>query len=363
MISLIANTGIQFHTLDIEIDKKNTHKVYFREWDEFEAAEPSSKKKHLELAHYFSTYDVWVSKKDLSDYGYYVNQLIDKEWEEIKKLENSNQKLQKKADSVPILKEEINIKESNLSMLETEIDALNNKNLKLNTDYNAVKAKLESKEEDLKKSNKQRNDLYSDKTEAESDRDEAMKQKNFIESSLNELFKIYDAPFEEVLTQTSLDRVIMDLKTLNKTPGLNKRNSRLETIKSAKSYFTAKYCLDKKYNSAEINNSLVQLQSISLNSESLNKLKSNLSNYNTKCKKIKLFIKEIEKLNVDSGRKENDGSKNRKSQKMLGLLSSKLIEYGFDEKSYPYLNEKIQELKEAIFDDCNNSVLDFLGKL
>ncbi len=81
MISLIANTGIQFHTFKFSIDiKSGQDKMYFYEW--FDSNENKLK---LDLAHFFSKDDVWVKKKELATYGYLRDGKPTDEWSEIKK--------------------------------------------------------------------------------------------------------------------------------------------------------------------------------------------------------------------------------------------------------------------------------------
>jgi len=50
MISLIANSGIQFHTKKVSVDLNDAAgKMYFREW-----FDTKDKKLKLELAHFFA---------------------------------------------------------------------------------------------------------------------------------------------------------------------------------------------------------------------------------------------------------------------------------------------------------------------
>jgi len=91
-MNLIANSGIQYFTTQIEINLNDNFKMYFHEW--FDIEEEQLK---LEIAHFFSEDDIWVRKHDLADLGYL--QLRDEEidgktvkagtvvekWEEIKK--------------------------------------------------------------------------------------------------------------------------------------------------------------------------------------------------------------------------------------------------------------------------------------
>ncbi|OQP39819.1 hypothetical protein A4H97_16490 [Niastella yeongjuensis] len=90
MISLIANTGIQFHTEKILIDTGDGRgKMYFYEW--FDSTENKLK---LELAHYYANDDVWVRKKELFTYGYLKDGKVTDEWDvvrrEIQEISKSN---------------------------------------------------------------------------------------------------------------------------------------------------------------------------------------------------------------------------------------------------------------------------------
>ena len=59
-MNLIANTGIQFFTVPLEINLNDNFKMYFHEW--FDMKDEQLK---LEIAHNFSEDEIWVSKKDI----------------------------------------------------------------------------------------------------------------------------------------------------------------------------------------------------------------------------------------------------------------------------------------------------------
>lgn len=77
-MNIIANTGIQLFSLPFEIDFNDNFKMYFYEW--FSMAD---KKLTLELAHFFSSDDVWVKKRDLLALGYLKNGKVTGKWEDI----------------------------------------------------------------------------------------------------------------------------------------------------------------------------------------------------------------------------------------------------------------------------------------
>lgn len=78
-MNLIANTGIQFYTLPLEINLNDNFKMFFHEW--FDVIDQQLK---LEIAHFFSAEDVWIKKFDLSVLGYVMNGKVTKDWENIK---------------------------------------------------------------------------------------------------------------------------------------------------------------------------------------------------------------------------------------------------------------------------------------
>jgi len=59
-MNLIANTGIHYFTIPLEINLNDYFKMYFHEWFDIE-----DEQLKLEIAHYFPEDDVWVSKKDI----------------------------------------------------------------------------------------------------------------------------------------------------------------------------------------------------------------------------------------------------------------------------------------------------------
>ena len=59
-MNLIANTGIQFFTIQLEINLNDNFKMYFHEW--FDVNDEQLK---LEIAHNFTEDEIWVSKKDI----------------------------------------------------------------------------------------------------------------------------------------------------------------------------------------------------------------------------------------------------------------------------------------------------------
>lgn len=77
--SLIANTGIHFLTVPLEINLNNNFKMYFHEW--FDIAEAQLK---LEISYFFSEEETWVKKHDLSLLGYAPNGVVTENWETIK---------------------------------------------------------------------------------------------------------------------------------------------------------------------------------------------------------------------------------------------------------------------------------------
>ena len=89
-MNLIANTGIQFLSIPVRIDRSDNEKMYFHEW--FDGEEGQRK---LEIAHFFADDEVWVKKIDLhrklglapvrGRVGYVENEkFIQYQWEDIK---------------------------------------------------------------------------------------------------------------------------------------------------------------------------------------------------------------------------------------------------------------------------------------
>ena len=68
-MNLIANSGIQYFTFPIEINKEDNFRMYFHEW-----FDDTSQQIKLEIAHYFSDEDIWVKKYDLTNLGYSIFQ-------------------------------------------------------------------------------------------------------------------------------------------------------------------------------------------------------------------------------------------------------------------------------------------------
>lgn len=77
-MNLIANTGIQYYTIPLEINLNSDFKMYFHEWFDTEVAQLK-----LELAHYFSDVDLWVKKSDLSLLGHVNDGEVSDKWDTI----------------------------------------------------------------------------------------------------------------------------------------------------------------------------------------------------------------------------------------------------------------------------------------
>jgi hypothetical protein len=77
-MNLIANTGIQFLTIPLEINLNNNFKMCFHEW-----YDTNDEQLKLEIAHFFSDEEVWVKKRDLADLGYAMNGQVTESWETI----------------------------------------------------------------------------------------------------------------------------------------------------------------------------------------------------------------------------------------------------------------------------------------
>lgn len=67
-MNLIANSGIQFYSTSIDINKNDTFKMYFHEW-----VDSTDYRLKLEIAHLFSDEEVWVPKIHLGRLGLLVN--------------------------------------------------------------------------------------------------------------------------------------------------------------------------------------------------------------------------------------------------------------------------------------------------
>lgn len=87
-MNLVANSGIQYFSIPLEINLNDNFKMYFHEW--FEVEDEQLK---LEIVHNFSEDEIWVKKRDLSLLGYLTEgkvgrvedgKLIPYRWEEIK---------------------------------------------------------------------------------------------------------------------------------------------------------------------------------------------------------------------------------------------------------------------------------------
>ena len=90
-MNLIANSGIQYFTFPIEINKEDNFRMYFHEW-----FDDTSQQIKLEIAHYFSDEDIWVKKYDLTSLGYSIfqnNFKVTESWSSIKEnfYEDGNQ--------------------------------------------------------------------------------------------------------------------------------------------------------------------------------------------------------------------------------------------------------------------------------
>lgn len=80
-MNLIANTGIQFFTIPLEVDLNNNFKMFFNEWIDLE-----DNQLKLEIAHLFSDEDIWVRKNHLTYLGYATlsnNFNVNESWETI----------------------------------------------------------------------------------------------------------------------------------------------------------------------------------------------------------------------------------------------------------------------------------------
>lgn len=93
-MNLIANSGIQYFSFPIEINKNDNFRMYFHEW-----FDEQSEELHLEIAHYFSDEDIWVKKFDLTKLGYAIfqnNFNVTENWDSIKEyfFEDGNQPIE-----------------------------------------------------------------------------------------------------------------------------------------------------------------------------------------------------------------------------------------------------------------------------
>lgn len=78
-MNLIANSGIQLYTENVEMKLNDNFKMFFHEW--YDVQDQQLK---LEIAHFFNDEDIWVKKYDLSELGYAMNGQVTESWENIK---------------------------------------------------------------------------------------------------------------------------------------------------------------------------------------------------------------------------------------------------------------------------------------
>lgn len=78
-MNLIANSGIQYYNIPIQINLNDNFKMYFHEWYDTE-----DEQLKLEIAHLFPEEEVWVKKHVLSDLGYAINGSVTESWETIR---------------------------------------------------------------------------------------------------------------------------------------------------------------------------------------------------------------------------------------------------------------------------------------
>jgi hypothetical protein len=78
-MNLIANSGLQYFTVPLEINLNDNFKMYFHEWYDIE-----ERQLKLEIAHFFPEEEVWVKKYDLSELGYAINGKVSESWANIR---------------------------------------------------------------------------------------------------------------------------------------------------------------------------------------------------------------------------------------------------------------------------------------
>jgi hypothetical protein len=78
-MNLIANSGIQYFTTSLKVNLNDNFKMYFHEW--FDIKDSQLK---LEIAHFFSSDDIWVKKLSLRDFGYLTDGKANASWDIIK---------------------------------------------------------------------------------------------------------------------------------------------------------------------------------------------------------------------------------------------------------------------------------------
>ena len=88
-MNLIANSGIQYYCIPLEINMNDNFKMFFHEWFDVD-----NEQLKLEIAHNFTEDELWVKKRDLSLLGYLTDgkvgriedgKFISYKWEEIEK--------------------------------------------------------------------------------------------------------------------------------------------------------------------------------------------------------------------------------------------------------------------------------------
>ena len=160
------------------------------------------------------------------------------------------------------------------------------------------------------------------------------------EEALTSIINTYlSKSFDEILKEKTLASVVQDSEIL----GTNSSVSKVVTF--VRFYFEAQSCLRAPYSEGSVTKALNKLHSISVDSEYVSNLKNLLENYHYYYEDFKKTIDnlvKIDKAEIVDGMPEEIVEK--KSYKVLSIISNYIFSYDFNLNDYPYITEQLLEV-------------------
>lgn len=175
---------------------------------------------------------------------------------------------------------------------------------------------------------------------------------------LNKLIITYEKPFDTLISTSLLSFMQRDIHLIGK-------NEKFElALEDLDNYLSAKTLLSQKYESSHINNAIQQLKQIKQQSEQLDLLKEQLTNYQTYNDGLKELIAKIN--NIDSqeiAEVFSEAIQKTKQNKILSEVSDYLFGYDFNPAEYPYLSDILFEILKRKQPNPDADISDLLNQL
>jgi DNA repair exonuclease SbcCD ATPase subunit len=239
--------------------------------------------------------------------------------------------------------------EDSVKMLNTNLAELQ----KYNAEKEIIDAQLQAKSDSISKL-KNKYDEEKQKGQ-ETAREERQKGKDEVFESIVRSYS--NKPFDDLIKSSTKESVQRDL------PLVGEDNPNVKNLLSdLAKYFNSKELLTKKCDKYRLKETQNQLKTINQRSESLERLREIINNYDIVSIELKKIINKIADLDKRIS-VTHEEIQEQKFNKILTEISSYIFNYDFNLSDYPFLSDILLEIIKRKYPDADANISDLLQQL